>query len=257
MDNFGLLQTSGLSNSWAGQPTLGGVAEAGAGVQNTDTVAGVASVLGTVRADNAGVWRFQASNLTSGSHSITTVQTDLAGNRSAASAAYAFTINAAVMGLPTLATASDTGDLGDGITREASPTLTGVAVTKGGSVQVYDGTVLLGTATSNATTGVWSLASGYLDHGVHRITAKDVTANITSAVTYITVDISAAAPVVDTLASANVNAAPTLTGLAVALATVPVRRQATDGSSQTSTTPANARGAWRIYRGGSTNRTPG
>ena len=67
---------------------LSGLAQAGASVTVTDTVSGVATVLGTVRADSAGIWRLQASSITSGSHTITATQTDLAGNTSSASSGY-------------------------------------------------------------------------------------------------------------------------------------------------------------------------
>jgi hypothetical protein len=74
------------------QPQLTGTAEAGATVEITDTVGGIATVLGTATANGSGVWTYQATSITSGTHSITAKQTDVAGSTSLASAAFNFTI---------------------------------------------------------------------------------------------------------------------------------------------------------------------
>ena len=57
----------------------------------------------------------------------------------------------------------DTGVVGDGITDPAILTLTGTAVANS-TVNVYDGTTLLGTATANAS-GAWSFVTVPLPDG--------------------------------------------------------------------------------------------
>ncbi len=236
------------------QPLFSGTAEAGATVEVTDTVNGTASVLGSTRANNSGAWSFQATGLISGSHSITVKQTDIAGNVSSATSAYTFTVDNTLMGLPTLTDASDSGLQGDGVTRIASPVLSGVAVTKGGTVQVYNGANLLGSTTADASTGVWSLPTSNLSAGSYSITAKDVTANKTSAAFSLTLDFSAAAPVITAPALANVNQAPTLSGTAEANATITLTANSTDRLlRQTFTTTANASGVWTIDTGSTGN----
>jgi hypothetical protein len=190
------------------QPVLSGTGEAGATLEITDTVGGVATVLGTAKVSSLGAWSFQASSITSGAHSITARQTDIAGNVSNVSSAYAFTVDSTLMGLPALVSASDSATKGDAITNNAAPTLTGVAVTKGGTVQVYDGTTLLGSTTSDASTGVWTFTpasslAGSATGVVHSITAKDVTANKTSSVLSLRIDTSAVAPSITAPVSAH------------------------------------------------------
>jgi hypothetical protein len=192
------------------QPMLSGTGEAGATITFTDTVSGVSTVLGSTTVDSGGVWSYQATSITSGSHSITARQTDMAGNLSSASSAYTFTVDTTLMGLPALASASDSGTLRDAITNQTAPAFTGVAVTKGGTVQVYDGTTLLGSTTSDANTGVWTFTpANSLSSGSHTITAKDVSANTTSNPLVLTIDTTAAAPTI-TAPTASSNAAPTI-----------------------------------------------
>jgi hypothetical protein len=78
------------SNMLGPSPQIKGVAEAGATVTLYNR--GRVTALGTAVADDHGVWIFNATILTRGSHSITATQTDLAGNVSALSAPYEFSI---------------------------------------------------------------------------------------------------------------------------------------------------------------------
>ena len=60
----------------------------------------------------------------------------------------------------------------------------------GHSLCIYDGLTLLGTATANARTGAWTFQApqtGALSPGLHSFTAKDTTANKTSAVFNVTI----------------------------------------------------------------------
>ena len=98
---------------------------------------------------------------------------DLAGFSTSGSATVLnFSILGALPGAPTITSFSpDTGVVGDGITDPAILTLTGTAVANS-TVNVYDGTTLLGTATANAT-GAWSFVTIPLPDGVHSLTATD------------------------------------------------------------------------------------
>jgi Ca2+-binding RTX toxin-like protein len=77
----------GLTND--NTQTLTGTAEAGASVEVFDG----ATSLGTVTADGSGNWTFTTAALADGAHSFTAVQTDLAGNVSAASGATNVTVD--------------------------------------------------------------------------------------------------------------------------------------------------------------------
>ena len=75
------------------------------------------------------------------------------------------------------------------IATAASITLKGCTLA-GNSVSIYDGATLLGTTTANARTGVWTFhapQTGMLAPGLHSFTAKDTTANKTSAVFNVTI----------------------------------------------------------------------
>ncbi|BAK77466.1 hypothetical protein NH8B_2667 [Pseudogulbenkiania sp. NH8B] len=91
------------------QPTLTGTAEANSTV--TVYVDGVA--VGTAMADGSGAWSYSLSSaLSDGSHSIRATSTDLAGNASAQSSAYAITVDsvapqvASITPLDTLSTSA-------------------------------------------------------------------------------------------------------------------------------------------------------
>lgn len=77
----------GLTND--NTQTLTGTAESGASVEIFDNMVS----LGTVTADGSGNWSFTTAALADGAHSFTAVQTDLAGNVSAASAATVVTVD--------------------------------------------------------------------------------------------------------------------------------------------------------------------
>jgi hypothetical protein len=194
-------------------PTITGTAEANASITLYDTD-GV-TVLGTTTANGAGTWSITSSTLSNASHTLTTKQTDLAGNVSAASSALTLTVNTAAPvapSTPVLSTASDSGTLGDGITNIATPVITGTAAANA-VVKLYDsnGTTLLGSATANGS-GNWSITSSALSLGAHTLTAKqmDVAGNVSVASTSLALTIEAA-PV----APSGPATAPTVDGVVV------------------------------------------
>lgn len=165
-------------------PVIKGTAEANSTVTLYDTD-GI-TVLGLSTADGTGKWSITSSTLSSGAHTLTAKAVDAAGNASAASAALALSINTSVPAAPsgpTLAAASDTGTLGDGITYTSRPVISGTA--QANSIVVLfdtDGTTLLGTATASEL-GAWSITSSTLAVGSHFLTVKqaDVAGNVSEA----------------------------------------------------------------------------
>ncbi|MCP4330653.1 MAG: hypothetical protein GY791_19845, partial [Alphaproteobacteria bacterium] len=160
--------------------TITGTAEAGATVEIFDG----ASSLGTAVADGSGDWSFDTATLTEGAHSFTAVATDVAGNTSAASGPLAVTIDTIAPSAPTigLATASDDGTTGDGLTSEQVLTLLGTAEA-GATVEIsYDGTPLATVVADGS--GDWSydivVPLAYDTHAF-TATATDAAGNTSSA----------------------------------------------------------------------------
>lgn len=165
-------------------PTVTGTAEANAAITLYDTD-GV-TVLGTATASNTGAWSIVASTLGEGSHTLTAVQRDRAGNLSAASTALALEIDTQAPeapGVPALAAASDSGTAGDNITNVGRPVVTGTAAANA-TVTLYDtdGTTILGTTTADGA-GNWSIISSTLAVGEHTLSAKqaDAAGNVSAA----------------------------------------------------------------------------
>jgi len=181
-------------------PIVTGTAEANASVTLYDSDG--STVLGTTSADGSGVWSIQSSTLSSGSHTLTVKQTDVAGNTSAASSGMALTIDIsapAAPGTPVLDSASDTDTLGDNHTYISTPVLTGTGEANA-TIKLYDsnGSTLLGTATVDGT-GHWSITSNTLTIGQHTLTVQqsDAAGNVSpvSAALVLTIE---AAPVPST-----------------------------------------------------------
>ena len=144
----------------------------------------------------------------------------------------------------------DTSTFAQNIATANVITLTGSTLA-GDSVQVYDGSTLLGTTTTNAS-GVWSFTTPTLTQGVQAFTAKDTVAGTTSAVFDVTIDTGNAPapppapppslPAAPVLATdlVNSNDTVTLAGTAEANSTVNVF----DGSTELGTATVNASGAF-------------
>jgi hypothetical protein len=229
-------------------PTLTGAAEAGAIVTITDGT----TVLGTATADNTGAWSFTPASLADGSHSLTAVATDVAGNVSSP-VSLAVTVDTSVAA-PTIALANgyDSGSSQtDGITSSTAPFFFARAEA-GATVTVMDGTTVLGVATATDL-GTWGLILDNLAEGSHNITAyaTDLAGNVSATTTYVlTIDTHSTMPTFslasgsDTGSSSTDNitadATPTLNGTAEAGAIVTVR----DGFTTLGTVTADASGAW-------------
>ncbi len=223
--------------------TLTGTAEANSTVKLYDG----ATLLGSAIADGSGAWNYTTVALANGVHSLTARATDVAGNTGVASAALAVTIVA-----PSISSFStDSGVVGDHITNDNTLTLTGTAEANS-TVNVYDGTMLLGSATTNGT-GAWSFTTAALTDGAHSLTATatDVAGNTGAASTALNVTVDTTAPVAPSIASFSTDSGVvgdnitndntlTLTGTAEANSTVKVY----DGATLLGSAITNGTGAW-------------
>ena len=202
------------------------------------TISDGANVLGIATATSAGVWSFTSSTpLASGAHTITATAKDAVGNVSGASSAITVTVDTKAPDKP-IVTAFNVP------TNNTKPAIAGTAE-NGSTVTVYDGTVVLGTATAGPD-GAWSLTpTAALKAGSHTITAKakDAAGNISlaSAAITLTVDLTPPAkPVLKTVTSSTKSAQPTITGTAEANSVITVL----DGVTPLGTTTASSSGAW-------------
>jgi hypothetical protein len=148
-----------------------GTAEAGATVRLYDGAAEIGHVTA-----GGGTYSIAITDLGEGSHALTARVFDAAGNPGAASGTLTVTVDTArpaAMAAPALATGSDSGIIGDGITRALMPTWKGNAEAFA-QVTLYDGATALGSVSADAQ-GVWEFApAAALPDGVHAITARQV-----------------------------------------------------------------------------------
>lgn len=242
-------------------PVFEGKAEPDATVRLYDTD-GI-TLIGTVVADGKGNWSIPSSTLAAGQHTVTARQTDLAGNVSSASGPLTVVIDsgAAPPGTPLLTPKSDSGAVGDNLTRFPTPTLSGTAEAYA-SVELFDtdGITVIGTATANAN-GLWSISTSALSDGSHAITAKqtDKAGNVSnaSAALTLTIDTEAPpAPAAPTLAPASDSGtqgdlvtnvrSPLLTGNAAPNAIVNLYDGQGESATLVGTAIANGAGVWSI-----------
>ena len=171
-------------------PTLSGSgAEAGASVVVTLDDGSSPIVLSAVTADGSGNWSVTSTTLSDETYSVTAVQTDTAGNSSAASTPFALVVDTAsttpvITGIQSDSVgAGSTGTNSDGITNDAPPVFNGTAEA-GAFVEVYVNGVRNGDTVADGTTGAWTYAySGVtLVDNSYTITAQatDIAGNLSS-----------------------------------------------------------------------------
>ena len=238
--------------------TLSGTAEANATVKVFDG----ATLLGTAAANSSGAWSFTTGTLSNAAHSFTATATDAAGNTGVASSALAVTVVPPAAAPVITSFSPDTGVVGDGITDPAILTLTGTAVANS-TVNVSDGSTLLGTATASGT-GAWSFTTIPLPDGVHSFTATVTVSGMTSAASAVmNVTIDTVAPAVPTIASFSTDSGTvgdgitndntlTLSGTAEANATVKVF----DGATLLGSAVGQRQRGLVLYDGGARQRQP-
>ena len=255
-----------LGNLTSGQvtndstPTISGTGLAG----STIHIMNNGTQIGTTTVDGSGNWSFTpTAPLGDGSYALRAYATDTAGNASANSSVFAFTIDTAAPGVPVVTSVVDdigpvTGTLTSGnSTNDARPTFSGTGEV-GSTVHVLVDGNEIGTAVVNAQ-GNWSFTPGSdLAEGPHAITfnATDAAGNTgaTTAPFNLTVDTGVPlAPVIST-AGDNVGSiqtplssgqstddtTPTLNGTATANATVTVY----ENGQPVGTVQADGTGAW-------------
>ncbi|MEB3327767.1 MAG: Ig-like domain-containing protein, partial [Candidatus Sericytochromatia bacterium] len=249
---------SGQADSITNQasPTLQGTAEPNATVV---LVLDGVTKLGPIVASATGEWTVEVPGLLAdGAHTVTAVALDAAGNLSGVSAARTFVVDAAAPAAPTLglAVGSDNGlNPFDLVTMDADPTLVGTAEPLA-SVQVFEGTELLGTATADLQ-GRWSLQVPARLPGSHtfKAIAMDVAGNVGAESAALTIEVDTVAPAAPTLTAlatsgqtltgadlVTFNARPVLAGTGEAGAVV----QVYDGDTLVGQARVDGSGAWSL-----------
>ena len=178
----GASATDRITNT--GTVTVSGTAEPG----STVSLFAGATLLGTATTDGSGNWSVPLT-LPEGTYNLTATATDAAGNTSAPSAAAPTIID--LTDPPTSTVTGQTPAIGN-----TTPLISGTAE-PGSRVAIFDGTTLLGTATTDGT-GAWSFQpSTPLGAGTHSITvaATDVAGNTGPLSAPILLAIRVAAPV--------------------------------------------------------------
>ncbi|GFM08160.1 BapA/Bap/LapF family large adhesin [Enterobacter sp. M4-VN] len=241
-------------------PTIGGTGQAG----STIHIMNNGTQISTAIVDGSGNWSFTPTTpLVDGSYALRVYATDVAGNASANSSVFTFTVDTAGPVVPVVTSVIDdiapvTGTLTSGnTTNDARPTFNGTGDV-GSTVHVIVDGNEIGTAVVNAQ-GNWTFTPGSdLSDGPHAITfnATDAAGNTgsTTAPFNLTVDTGVpSAPVISTAAD-NVGSVqtplssgqstddttPTLNGTATANATVTVY----ENGQPIGTAQADGTGAW-------------
>ncbi|WP_416547868.1 beta strand repeat-containing protein [Limnohabitans sp. DCL3] len=176
-------------------PTLSGTGVAGDNITIKDANG---NVIATALVDSNGNWSATPANaLPNGLNNLSVTATDPAGNISDP-AALPVTIDTGVPAAPVaaLAAASDSGIVGDSITRDNTPEIVGTG-TAGDTIKLYapDGTTLLGTAVV-ASNGTWAITPSTVQpDGLNnfKVNATDPAGNV-SAFSTVPVTIDTAAP---------------------------------------------------------------
>ena len=237
---------------------LSGTAEPGSIV----TVSDGGTPLGSVTVGQDGSWSFTSPVLADGSHSLTAVVTDAAGNASAPSAPANFTLDTqAPVAAADLALSSDSSGVSVPVaagaaTGDASPVLSGSAE-PGSIVTISDGDTVLGTATVGGD-GRWSFTAAGLADGGHSLTTTvtDAAGNTGPASAPLSFTVDTLAPEAATglvvtddvgasqgdLASGDTtdDSTPTLSGTAEANSLISVY----DGDTLLGTATADVNGSW-------------
>ena len=177
-------------------PTFTGTAEA----NSTVTVLSDGSSIGTTTANGSGIWSLTPGvALSGGTHTITSIATDAAGNTSSASSGLSITIDTSAPSAPStpdMATGSDSGPSSiDNITNDNTPTFNGTAEANS-EVTVLSNGLSIGTTIVDGS-GNWSLTpSSAISGGTHTITATatDAAGNTSTASSGLSITIDTSAP---------------------------------------------------------------
>lgn len=198
-------------------PTFTGTAEP----NSTITISENGKVIGTALVDGTGKWNFTPNPaLTDGSHNLTIITTDTAGNVSTATNFNAVIDTAApVVPAITLVVDDQTqvgvdNPLTNGqLTKDTQPAISGTSEANA-IITIKDGTTVLGTTTASPT-GDWSFTpdSGHaLGQGSHNltVTATDAAGNISNPSSVFTVVVDSVAPTAPLIVTVTDNTAPNI-----------------------------------------------
>jgi hypothetical protein len=138
--------------------------------------------------------------LAGGSHTISAVATDTAGN-SASSGGLAVTVDVtgpSAPSAPALDSSSDSGTSGDRITNDTTPTLNLSGAPANAPLTVFDGATQVATATADGIGNAQVTLSSALSNATHSITAKagDAAGNLSSSSSVLSLKIDTVAPTV-------------------------------------------------------------
>jgi hypothetical protein len=142
------------------------------------------TLIGSTVSSTGGNWTIGNLALQDGAHTLVARQYDGANNESAASAALTISVDSVAPnkpGMPILSTSSDSGASDhDGLTNDATPTLSGVATEAGGKIELYvNGSTTALAGTTVGAGGVWSLTvpdNLALADGTNTLTVRQVDA---------------------------------------------------------------------------------
>jgi hypothetical protein len=240
-----------------------GTAEPGSTVRLYDTNGSTEIGHGTAI---GGTWTITTAALADGAHTITAKVFDGAGNVSATSGPITVTVDATKPGAlaaPVLASASDSGVKGDGITSTAAPVFSGTAEALA-QVTLYDGATAIGSVKADAA-GTWQITAVSLPDGVHAITARQVDAagneSAAGAAFSLSVDtVAPAAPAAPALKAASdtgtigdgitENDLPVIEGTALANSVVTLYESAGLGNVKVGVALADGSGKWSVQTTG-------
>ncbi|WP_058969107.1 Ig-like domain-containing protein [Type-D symbiont of Plautia stali] len=184
--------TNGTTNDTT--PVLSGSAEPG----STVTVSDGTTVLGSVSVGSDGNWSYTTPALSEGDHTLNATVTDAAGNSSTTATSVTIVVDVTPPAVATGVTVSNdagTAINSGGATNDATPVISGSA-TAGSTVNIYNGTELLGTATVGDG-GTWTFTpTTGLGEGQHSITATvvDPAGNTSAPTTPVIVNIDLTPP---------------------------------------------------------------
>ncbi|WP_233871715.1 Ig-like domain-containing protein [Paraburkholderia adhaesiva] len=251
------------------RPVISGTGTAGDTIIVSVTDVTGTHEVGTATVDANGNWSLEPSTpLVSGNNEFTAVEQDPAGNQTQPSTPYAVVLDFVPPNPPTIETVLDdvgtkTGFLQKGdVTDDSQPTVSGTAQA-GSTVNLYDGSTLIGSTTADAT-GNWAITPDVaLKDGTHNLTATATNAigevSDATGVWSFTVDTTAPAGVTNQVALDDVGAkqgalasgdstddsTPTLSGQAEPGSTVSVY----DNGTLIGTAPVDASGNWSYTPG--------
>ncbi|WP_064513226.1 BapA/Bap/LapF family large adhesin, partial [Buttiauxella gaviniae] len=195
-------------------PTFTGTAEA----NSTITISENGNVIGTALVDGTGNWNFTPNPaLTDGSHNLTIITTDTAGNVSPATTFNAVIDTTAPIVPAITLVVDDQTQVGNVTltsgqsTKDTLPTLSGTSEANA-VITLKDGNTIIGTTTANGN-GEWSLdPTTALGQGSHNltVTATDAAGNVSNPSGIFSVVVDSVAPTAPLIVTVTDNTAPNI-----------------------------------------------